>query len=832
MKLKYESLALAAALFCSASVAVAETPFKVLFDFSRTSSSQDRDHYFGERQPGRTFDVNVGGTNLIVAVAGYLTVSTKTNAWLLLNDTNPNTLDVGPTNANDLKVGTNLVVRTRLEYLSSATSGEDASIGILFGLNGSGPVPSGYLARVDRGIGNASVYIDQFVNGARSSMVASNGNHSYGAAGAYYFIELKVSSDGVTTNAIFNLYADSAIPGTGSNSVRLVDAAFDTATPLMSVTNVLSSYSGGFVALYFEDNTSANATNPNLGIGRFSNFYAKSGTPFSDVSIVATATEASEGTAPGSVVIYRSTPDATTINTALTVNYAVSGSSSNGLDYPWLAGTAIIPIGATNATLTIVPTDDLDSELTESLTITVMPGTNYFLAPPDSATITIFDNDPTKVGIFASDTNAWERVTDLAGAFTVVRYGDTNGEAAVNIGFSGDATNGIDYNAVTVVNLAAGEITQVFTVAPTDNSAYTGDRSVVATILAGTAYTPAPDNSAAISIIDDELPPETVLWSDNFDSGTSTNNYNLTTASRLPPDDYFVDFAFDYSTVGIPAAPNSTNTIGFKVTANKTSAHSASVNCFPIGQSFSNNFALRFNLYMSYGLLNSEQVIFGINHSGSSTNYRNASFASVVTGDGLWVGLNINETPSVTLLAGTMTAGGVVAANMTQLMQSPPFGVPGGFGNPVGSPTPTWIDCELSQVGNLITLKLNNTAVLQYTNVTAYTNGTIMLGYNDLVDSVGSMDGYGVLENVRVVALANTAPPVITGVSVFNGVAQLDFTGSAGDTAGSFKLQSSGVVAGGYADNNSATITALGGNAFRFTTSISGDAQFYRIRRQ
>jgi hypothetical protein len=60
----------------------------------------------------------------------------------------------------------------------------------------------------------------------------------------------------------------------------------------------------------------------------------------------------------------------------------------------------------------------------------------------------------------------------------------------------------------------------------------------------------------------------------------------------------------------------------------------------------------------------------------------------------------------------------------------------------------------------------------------------------------------------------------------------VDFSGIAGDSAGSFKLQSSGVVIGGYADNNAATITALGGNAFRFTTSTAGDAQFYRIRRQ
>jgi hypothetical protein len=86
-------LVLAAVLTCSSFVVLAETPFKVQFDFSRILSSQDRDHYFGERQPGNTFDVNAGATNFMVLNAGHLSASTKTNAWVLLNDTSPNTLD-------------------------------------------------------------------------------------------------------------------------------------------------------------------------------------------------------------------------------------------------------------------------------------------------------------------------------------------------------------------------------------------------------------------------------------------------------------------------------------------------------------------------------------------------------------------------------------------------------------------------------------------------------------------------------------------------------------------------------------------------------------------
>ncbi len=249
--------------------------FEHRFDFSLATG--DRDRNFGERQPGNTFDVNSGSTNLIVTSGGYLTASTAAKAWIILNDTSPDTLDAGPTNANSLKAGTNLIVRTRIENLTSGTGNEDISGGILFGLTSLGSGASGFLARVDRGIGTSQVYLDQFANGMRVANLATGvSGFSWGANTTPYFLELRISSDGPTTNAVLKVFSDAAIPGTGGDSARLVDAAFDTQTNLASVSVALTNYAGGFLGLYVEDNSSTNASNPSLGNIRFSNFYSRS----------------------------------------------------------------------------------------------------------------------------------------------------------------------------------------------------------------------------------------------------------------------------------------------------------------------------------------------------------------------------------------------------------------------------------------------------------------------------------------------------------------------------------------------------------------------------
>lgn len=566
------------------------------------------------------------------------------------------------------------------------------------------------------------------------------------------------------------------------------------------------------------------------------------------VSISATSPNAAKPSTPGAFTVtrYGSTSD------PLTVNYSIGGTASNGVDYVQLSGQVTFGAGEAYATIPVTPIDDPVIKGTETVVLTLLPDPGYTLLSPSTATVTIADNpnDPTQSSVVASDDNAYERNPLLTGAFTITRLGDTNSDTTVNFSFGGTATLGVDYlaSATNSVTIPAGQLNKTVTIIPMNNTLMDGTKMVNLTLQPSSDYDLFVNTNATVyvyqtSTYDEDLSSGSVLWSDKFDSGSSSNNYSLTweAANGLP--DYLADFAFDYGAAGIPFAPGSTNGIGLKMTANKNDdvASAAAVNVYPIGQSFSNNFALRFDLYLNYDPAgtNGEMALFGLGQQDTTTNcnWNNASPLSA-SGQGVWVALEINDqdSPSVQMWALTNNASTPaeviwnIQTNLAVIFNSPPFGVPGAMGNPYNSTNKTWVAVELSQVAGVITLKLDGAVALTYTNNNMfYTNGDVFLGYNDQYPSIGSAQGYAIFDNVRVVQVT-TAPVIITQIKVNNGLVTVNFTGDATDTPSSFQLQSSGSVNGPYADDNSAVISGTGG-VFQASSTVSGTMRFYRIRR-
>ena len=146
----------------------------------------------------------------------------------------------------------------------------------------------------------------------------------------------------------------------------------------------------------------------------------------------------------------------------------------------------------------------------------------------------------------------------------------------------------------------------------------------------------------------------------------------------------------------------------------------------------------------------------------------------------------------------------------------------------LGSPTPVWADVEVSQIGKIITLKVNNTVIFSYSNTTAYASGDIMIGYDDAFASVSLASSYVIIDNVRVVALTGLK----TDSSSFKDLGanvQFDFTLDLNDTPASFTAQSAAVVGGPYADV-AGTIVQLSPGTYRATVAKTGNARYYRIR--
>jgi Ca2+-binding RTX toxin-like protein len=82
------------------------------------------------------------------------------------------------------------------------------------------------------------------------------------------------------------------------------------------------------------------------------------------------------------------------IANSLTVNYSLSGTATNGIDYTNLVGTATFTAGQSTTTVTLSPLDDNISEGNETAILNLVTGNNYLLGTTTSATVTIADNEP------------------------------------------------------------------------------------------------------------------------------------------------------------------------------------------------------------------------------------------------------------------------------------------------------------------------------------------------------------------------------------------------------------------------------------------------------
>jgi hypothetical protein len=546
---------------------------------------------------------------------------------------------------------------------------------------------------------------------------------------------------------------------------------------------------------------------------------------------------------------------------SLTVHYTVGGTAVNGVDYNLITNEVTMNVGVSNALINITPIDDLALEGAETVILTLIETNGYLVVAPASATVTINDDaEPSQVVVVANDDVAYEPGTNMIGQFTLTRN-NTNSAFSVNFTLSGSATAGIDYtaSATNSIAFAIGEATKAVTFFPVDDAAVEGTESVILTLQTngsvGPDYILVANTSATSLLYDDELGAEKVLFSDTFETVDSSTNYLQLDAARNGVPDSTVTYAFDYSTVGVPAAPGSATTLGLRLSANKNDASgfSAAVNLFPTNVVASGNYAVRFNAYLTWSpaFARGEDLMVGINHSGAQTNWVNQSFGVARYGDGQYVAMNSYPQAEVNIvqLLGAATSTNAplsldvkVTESVTAVLNNPPYGEPGGLAGAIScstnSPSKTWVDCELSQVGGVVTFRVNGWPALTYTNTSAFTNGYVMIGYMDSFDSASSLaDNFALIDNLRIVDLTTVAKPVITAISVGGSApgsaVTIDFTAGASDGPGDFTLEKATTVNGVYGVDGGAIISGnpSAPNFRATTTTTSSNEEYYRIRR-
>lgn len=301
---------------------------------------------------------------------------------------------------------------------------------------------------------------------------------------------------------------------------------------------------------------------------------------------------------------------------------------------------------------------------------------------------------------------------------------------------------------------------------------------------------------------------QAVLFSDDFDtdptaSWTINSWVGGTTASGGSAANA-ANFFFDYSSVGIPAAPNSAggSTRGLKLQANITGTGPTSglppgISVSPTGQSFNGDYSLRFDWWTNFignttgGISNAgggsgstQLSTFGILTSGTVANYVGSSDCVFygATPDG--ASAADYRAYSVTAQSGYQTGTiGVNSQNVfaagsqqnTNVYYATPF--PGGRTAPliqqtsypltqtgttvVGTPSFTWNDVLIEKNGDTITWTVNG-SLLATTSTSGFATPTrgnnILFGQADTSVGAGTPSAtfqavdFTLIDNVRVVS--------------------------------------------------------------------------------
>ncbi|HOC56937.1 MAG TPA: Calx-beta domain-containing protein [Verrucomicrobiota bacterium] len=597
---------------------------------------------------------------------------------------------------------------------------------------------------------------------------------------------------------------------------------------------------------HYDINTGASA-DPNAQYLAFSLFDNVRITNFpSVVTATATTPNASEtGPTPGVFTITRSEP-----GPAVTVYYTMSGAAVSGSDYVALPGSVAFAVGETSTNVTLTPIDDGVSEFAETAVLNISEGTNYYGA--GNATVTIADNDTPTLDISTVQGSMYEPLPNDYVRFRLTRRGNLDAPSFnVNLSYAGEAAAS-RHTGTTPVTVNPGSLTTDFDVKPVNDALLQGNQTVVCSVADGTGYAVGTNSpSATATIVDDELPTETVLFADDFNTDTSAAWTLLYASTNATDNDYSVTFNYDYSLHpygALPPAPRSgTDTHGLFLQVNKLQPDeaAAALNLYPKNKTFSGNFALRFDMYLiAPDTATTEYALFGINHSGNQTNwFRNSTFGFTGvdptgwTFDGLFYGVETDAAAlgDYALYSAPTTAGrnptslnSRSASTLTGIFKAPPYGFAGSPGNISGSTTPCWSEVEISQVGDLVTLKINQTVIFSYTNTTAFTSGNVMLGHCDAYDSAASFDGGVIYDNVRVISLpVSVTPAEITSIVPVGTPATSYNVNYAGGSGTQFVLLTSPTVNALLSGWTRAATNSTGSGTF----SVSAGAQaFYRIK--
>ncbi len=219
------------------------------------------------------------------------------------------------------------------------------------------------------------------------------------------------------------------------------------------------------------------------------------------VTLVATDNSANENGDTGRFTFTRTG----STSAVLDVFYSVGGSALNGVDFQPLLGLVTFAAGSSTATVDVVPINDSLGEPAQTVSLQIRSASQYQFSGTGNAVVTINDDgDLPVVAVGASAAQAAEGASPTNGTFTFTTSGTDAGNITVHYTVSGTATPGVDYTALSGTLSMGKNTTATVTVTPINDAIAEDAESVILTITPDPAYTVDLQNSATITIRDDD----------------------------------------------------------------------------------------------------------------------------------------------------------------------------------------------------------------------------------------------------------------------------------------------------------------------------------------
>ena len=501
---------------------------------------------------------------------------------------------------------------------------------------------------------------------------------------------------------------------------------------------------------------------------------AMTGTPLyptpslSGLTVTIAATDPTAAESSGNNGIFTITRTGSTTS-ALSVNYTVSGTATNGTDYSTIGSSVTIPAGSFSMLANVNVIDDTNAESSETVIVTLSANASYTVGSPSAATVTIIDNDT------ALDTTAPSVPANLSASVVSSNQINLSWNASTdNVGVTGYKVfrNGIQVGTSTSASYSnsglAASTTYSYTVSASDAA---GNNSAQSTSVSAKTNAAADTTAPSVSV---SAPSNGLTVSGSAVSVSATATDNVGVAG--------VQFKLDGVNLG-----SEDTTSPYSISWNTTTASNGTHTITAAARDAANN------------TTTSSAVSITVSNLGSAT-------------------LNLAVAPS-SITAGSSAILSWAATNVLSCTASGAWsGGKSNAGSQSASPTTTStyiLTCPATNAASVtksVTVTVVDTTVPSVpTNLVAsvVSSSQINLSWGASTDNVG-VSGYKIFRGGTQVGTSTSAAYSNSGLTASTAYS---YTVSASDAAGNHSAQSTSVSA----------TTSAAGSSFDFSLSNSGN---------